>query len=195
MSPVFWSSILLLVGLALVIAEIFVPSGGIIGFLSFSSIAAAIVMAFYQSGPVAGAIFLMIACGAVPLALGAAFRLLPDTPVGKRLLATIPTAEEVLPDNEQRRRLRQLIGRVGIVKSKMLPSGAVQVDGEMIDAVSEGMPLEPGQRVRIIEVRGTQVVVRAVDANSEEVESQSGGDMLSRPIESLGLESFDDPLA
>ena len=195
MPPVFWSSILLLVGLALVIAEIFVPSGGIIGFLSFSSIAAAVVMAFYKNGPVTGAIFLVIACGAVPIALGAAFRFLPDTPVGRRLLPTIPTAEEVLPDNEQRRRLRQLVGRVGKVKSKMLPSGAVLIDGQTIDAVSEGLPLEPGQTVRMIEVRGTQVVVRAVEDNAADVQPDTGGDLLSRPIESLGLEAFDDPLA
>jgi membrane-bound ClpP family serine protease len=195
MSPIFWSSILLLVGLSLVIAEIFVPSGGVIGFLAFSSIAAAIVMAFYNSGPLTGAIFLIIACGAVPLALAAAFRFLPDTPMGRRLLPTIPTAEEVLPDNEERRRLRQLIGRVGLVKSKMLPSGAVQVDDQTIDAVSEGMPLEPGQTVRVIEVRGTQAVVRAVDANAADAEPATSGDVLSRPIESLGLEAFDDPLA
>jgi len=186
---------LLVIGLALVIAEIFVPSGGVIGFLSFSSIAAAVVLAFYNKGLLAGVIFLVIACGAVPIALAAAFRLLPDTPMGKRLLPTIPTAEEVLPDNEERRRLRQLLGRVGKVKSKMLPSGAVQIDGQMIDAVSEGMPLEPGQTVRVLEVRGNMVVVRAVEDDATEAEVEAPGDMLSRPIESLGLEAFDDPLA
>ena len=186
---------LLVIGLALVIAEIFVPSGGVIGFLSFSSIVAAVVLAFYNKGLLAGFIFLVIACGAVPIALAAAFRLLPDTPMGKRLLPAIPTAEEVLPDNEERRRLRQLVGRLGKVKSKMLPSGAVQIDGQMIDAVSEGMPLEPGQTVRVLEVRGTMVVVRAVEVDASDAEVEAAGDMLSRPIESLGLEAFDDPLA
>ena len=42
---------LLVIGLSLVMAEIFVPSGGVIGFLSFSSITAAIVLAFYNKGP------------------------------------------------------------------------------------------------------------------------------------------------
>jgi membrane-bound ClpP family serine protease len=88
-----------------------------------------------------------------------------------------------------------LVGRVGKVKSKMLPSGAVQIDGQMIDAVSEGMPLEPGQTVRVLEVRGNMVVVRAVEDDATEAEVEAPGDMLSRPIESLGLEAFDDPLA
>ena len=33
MSPVFWSSLLIVVGLVLIVLEIFLPSGGLIGFL------------------------------------------------------------------------------------------------------------------------------------------------------------------
>jgi membrane-bound ClpP family serine protease len=195
MPPYFWSSILMLVGLGLVMVEIFVPSGGLIGFLSFSSIVAAIVLAFTKS-TLAGVLFLTVACMAVPAALIAAFRFLPDTPMGKRLLPTIPTTEEVMPDSEERRRLRQLVGRVGRAKSKMLPSGAVMIDGHIIDAVSEGLPIEPEQPVRVIEVRGAMVVVRPVDENAmDEQQPATAEDVLSRPIESLGIDPFDDPLA
>ncbi|HZZ28715.1 MAG TPA: NfeD family protein [Pirellulales bacterium] len=176
-------------------AEIFVPSGGVIGFLSFVSIIAAIVMAFLQSGPTVGIMFLSVACIAVPAVLAAAFRLLPRTPVGRRLLPSIPTAEEVLPDSDDRRRLRQLVGRVGEAKSKMLPSGAVTVDGQTIDAMSEGQPIEPGQAVRVIEVRGTMVVVRPIDpASAGDVrgkDAEQADDILSRPIDTLGLDPFD----
>jgi membrane-bound ClpP family serine protease len=198
MSPVFWAAILLLVGLSLVMAEIFIPSGGVIGFLSFASIIAAIVMAFYQSGPTIGIMFLSVSCIAVPAVLAAAFRLLPSTPMGKRLLPDIPSPEDVLPDREDRRRLRLLIGRVGRAKSKMLPSGAVMIDGQTIDAMSEGQPIEAEQPVRVIDVRGTMVVVRPVDENStDEVGRRQGrqdDDILSRPIDSLGLDPFEDPL-
>jgi membrane-bound serine protease (ClpP class) len=198
MSPVFWASILLLVGLSLVMAEIFVPSGGVIGFLSFASIIAAIVMAFYQSGPTAGIMFLSVSCIAVPAVLAAAFRLLPSTPVGKRLLPEIPSPEDVLPDSEDRRRLRQLVGKVGRAKSKMLPSGAVMIDGHHIDAMSEGQPIEAEQPVRVVAVRGTMVVVRPVDEKSLDqtanAQARSDDDILSRPIDSLGLDPFEDPL-
>ena len=198
MSPVFWAAILLLVGLSLVMVEIFIPSGGVIGFLSFASIIAAIVMAFYQSGPTIGIMFLSVSCVAVPAVLAAAFRLLPGTPMGKRLLPDIPSPEDVLPDREDRRRLRLLIGRVGRAKSKMLPSGAVMIDGQTIDAMSEGQPIEAEQPVRVIDVRGTMVVVRPVDEDSaDEVARRQGrqdDDILSRPIDSLGLDPFEDPL-
>ncbi|HTQ37998.1 MAG TPA: NfeD family protein [Pirellulales bacterium] len=198
MSPVFWAAILLVVGLTLVMVEIFVPSGGVIGFLSFTSIITAIVMAFYQSGPTVGIMFLSVSCVAVPVLLMMAFRVLPRTPMGRRLLPDIPTADEVLPDREERRRLRQLVGRVGKAKSLMLPSGAVMIDGHTIDAMSEGQPIEAGQSVRVIDVRGTMVVVRAVDEHAVDQvggeKSQEEDDILSRPIDSLGLDPFEDPL-
>jgi membrane-bound ClpP family serine protease len=193
-SPIFWAAMLLLVGLSLLMAEIFVPSGGLIGFLSFSSITAAIVMAFYESGATMGISFLLIACVAVPFALAAAFRFLPHTPMGKRLLPDIPTSEDVMPDSDDRRRLRELVGRIGRAKSRMLPSGAVDVDGHTIDAVSEGPPIEPGQPVRVIAVRGTMVVVRAEDESATDRQEQPD-DLLSRPADSLGFDPFEDPLA
>ncbi len=198
MSPVFWATILLLVGLSLVMVEIFIPSGGVIGFLSFASIIAAIVMAFYQSGPTIGIMFLSVSCIAVPAVLAMAFRLLPRTPMGKRLLPDLPTAEEVLPDSEDRRRLRQMVGRVGRTKSKMMPSGAVMIDGHTIDAVSEGQPLEAEEPVRVIAVRGTMVVVRPVDEGARDEsaarDQKPDADILSRPIDTLGLDPFEDPL-
>jgi membrane-bound ClpP family serine protease len=195
MHPVVWPSLLLIIGVAMIMAEIFLPSGGVIGFLSFSSIIAAIVLAFVQNGPTVGVIFLIIACVAAPAALVAAFSFLPDTPMGKRLLPSIPSAEDVLPDSEERRKLRDLVGHTGHAKSKMLPSGAVEIDGHMIDAMSEGAPLEPGQPVRVIAVRGAMVIVRPIDeAEQQKSATAVSDDVLSRPIESLGLDPFEDPL-
>ncbi len=126
------------------------------------------------------------------MALVTAFRYWPKTPMGRRLLLDVPTAEEVLPDSPQRQRLRQLVGKRGVAKSVMMPSGAVQVDGQTIDALSEGISIEPGQAIQVIEVRGGRVLVRPLEAGEEPFEKD---DVLSRPIESIGLDSLDDPLA
>ncbi|MCG8584077.1 MAG: NfeD family protein, partial [Pirellulales bacterium] len=108
--------------------------------------------------------------------------------------------DESLPDNEQLRLLRSLEGQVGVTKSKMLPSGGVRLEGRTIDAVSEGMPIEEGQLVRVIKVSGTRVVVRPLDP--EEVAEHEAGkrevnpdDVLSQNVEDLGLDSLDDPLS
>jgi membrane-bound serine protease (ClpP class) len=171
--------------------EVFVPSGGVIGFVSVLAIVASICLAFYHRGLEIGLIFLAVATAAVPTVLVLAFRWWPHTPMGKRLLLDIPSPQDVLPDNPQRRMLRDLVGKVGVAKTVMLPSGAVTVGSVTVDALSEGVPIEAGQNVRVIEVHGNRVLVRPAD---DEPPARAPGDVLSQPIESLGLEGFEEPL-
>ena len=192
MDPLVWSVLLLFLGLALVCAEVFVPSGGILGFLSIASLMAGIILAFYHRGPEVGFLFLVVTAVAVPGALVLAFRYWPKTPMGRRLLLGVPDGEELRPDSPKRRQLRQLVGKFGVAKSLMMPSGAVLIDRATFDALSEGMSIEAGQRIKVIEVRGTRVLVRPVDASES---PQASDDILSQPIESLGLDSLEDPLA
>jgi membrane-bound ClpP family serine protease len=194
MDPLVWAALLLLLGLSLAVLEIFVPSGGMLGFLSVLAILAAIILGFTMGGALIGTIFLLLAAVGVPVSLGLGFHYWPHTPMGRRILLDIPTSEQVLPDSEERRALRELIGKLGRAKSVMLPSGAVLIDGRIIDAVSEGQAIEEGQTVRVIEVHGTRIVVRPAD-EPQQTGSPTSEDLLSRPIESLGLDSIDDPLA
>jgi membrane-bound ClpP family serine protease len=192
MDPIVWSVLLLLLGLALLCAEVFIPSGGILGFLSISAMLAGLFLAFYHRGTEVGLLFLIATILAVPGVLVVAFRYWPQTPMGRRLLLEVPSSEEVLPDSPQRQRLRRLVGKFGVAKSVMMPSGAVLVEGQTIDALSEGIPIEPGQPIEVIEVRGSHVLVRPVDENARPI---AADDVLSQPIESLGLDALDDPLA
>jgi membrane-bound ClpP family serine protease len=192
MDPLVWSVLLLFLGLALVCIEVFVPSGGVLGFLSIASLMAGIILAFYHRGPEVGFLFLTVTAVAVPAALILAFRYWPKTPMGRRLLLDVPSGEAMRPDSPQRQKLRQLVGKQGVVKSLMMPSGAVVIDGTTIDAMSEGIPIEAGTRIKVIEVRGTHVLVRPVDENEP---PQASDDVLSQPIESFGLDSLEDPLA
>jgi len=186
-----WAVILLLIGLALLALEFFIPSGGVLGFLSVCTVLAAITLA-YMSGPLKGFLFLGATVVAIPAVLAVAVKVWPETPMGRRLLLRPPSSEEVLPDDDARRGLRALVGQTGRAKSKMLLSGAAVFDGRTVDAVSESMPIEPGQLVRVVAVHGNRVVVRAIE---ETPTSEKPDDPLSQPLESLGLESFDEPLS
>ena len=190
--PLAWAALLMLIGLGLVVLEIFVPSGGIIGFLSIVSVLSAISLAFYR-GPWYGLSFLTVAVIALPIVLAAALHWWPETPMGRRVLLEAPTSEEVLPDTDQRRSLKALVGRTGEAKSLMLPSGSVSIDGRTVDALSEGVAIEKGQWVKVIEVRGTRIVVRPTD--QPPAPRPQTDETLSQPIDSLGLDPFEDPLA
>jgi membrane-bound serine protease (ClpP class) len=164
--------------------------------LALTSIVVAIVLAFLQSGATAGFLFVLVSLIAIPTVLFLAFQWLPETAVGRRLLAEVPSSDEVLPDDEERRALRELVGKVGRAETRMLPSGAVLIEGRSIDAMSEGMPIDPGQPIRVIEVHGTRVIVRPVteEAAAAAPSQTNSDDVLAQTIDKLGLDPFE-PLA
>lgn len=188
-----WAIILLLLGLALIVLEFFIPSGGLLGFLAACAVLGGVTLA-YMFSPLAGFLFLGTAVIVVPIVLSVAVKLWPATPMGKRFLLTGPEPSDVLPDNSKRRQLQELVGKVGKAKSKMLPSGVAEFDGRTVDAVSEGPPIETDELVRVVSVRGSRVVVRPATADEANA-SPPPDDELSRPIESLGLDPFEDPLS
>jgi membrane-bound serine protease (ClpP class) len=188
-----WAILLLLVGFSLVVLEVFIPSGGIIAILSAVALIAALVMAFQESsttGPMVGFIFAAVTVFAVPSIVALAFKIWPKTPMGKKFIGELPTDEEVLPEESR----RMLVGHVGVARTKMLPSGAVEIDGQMIDAVTQGQAIEPGTYVVVSEVRANRVVVRPA-GKDQRPGHQNSNDLLTRPIDELGIESLDDPLA
>jgi membrane-bound serine protease (ClpP class) len=56
--------------------------------------------------------------------------------------------------------LKELLGKEGVVITKLRPSGAVEIDGQRIDVVSEGAYIMPGAKVVVVKVEGSRVVVR-----------------------------------
>jgi membrane-bound ClpP family serine protease len=190
---IIWAILLLAVGCVLVVLEVFIPSGGIISILAAVSFLASIFIAFQPgptTGPTTGLIFTATTVLAVPTLVALAFKYWPKTPMGRAFLGELPTDEEVLPEDPR----RALVGRVGIARTKMLPSGAVEIDGQIIDAVTQGQPIEPGTYVVVSEVRANRVVVRPA-AKDQRPSHQNPNDVLSRPIEELGIDSLEDPLA
>lgn len=186
MDPWVWALLLLAIGLSLSILEVFFPSGGMLGFLAAAALVAAVVMAF-REGQTVGLMVVAATLVGVPIVVAVALQLWPKTPMGRRMLLASPTGAEVLPHNPKQEQLRGLVGHTGYAKSKMLPSGAVSIDGRTIDALSEGMPIEMGQRVRVIEVRANRVVVRPIDDDAPRADAQ---DPLQRPIDSIAPDPF-----
>jgi membrane-bound ClpP family serine protease len=162
MNPLVWVLLLVAVGLALVLLEVFVPSGGVLGLLAVLALGAGIVTAFFEEGALVGMGVLAGTLAAVPVVLVLAFRWFPSTPLGRRMLPPPPSADEVLPDVALRQRLRGLVGRRGRVASELVPWGSIEIDGETLEAMSEGGPIAAGEPVEVVAVQSRAVVVRVV---------------------------------
>jgi membrane-bound ClpP family serine protease len=162
MSSLIWVLLLVALGLALVLLEVFVPSGGVLGLLAVVALGAGIATAFVEEGALVGMGVLAGTLAAVPVVLVLAFRWFPSTPLGRRMLPPPPSAEEVLPDVALRQRLRGLVGRRGRAASELVPWGGIEIDGEPFEAMSEGGPIAAGESVEVVAVQARAVVVRVV---------------------------------
>lgn len=190
MSTTNWVILLMLVGVVVAVMEMFIPSGGVLGVIAAVSFLAAILLVGFEYGFTVGISVLTVAMIVFPLVGFWLVRWWPNSPMGRRILPDIPDEDKLRPYEPK---LASLVGKVGKAKTMMLPSGAAVVEGRTVNAMSEGLPIEPGQLVRVVKVVGNQVIVRPCDEEPEaEPESRPAEDDLSQPIDSLGLDPLDD---
>ena len=155
---------LLVVGLGLLVAEVFLPSGGILATataITLCSALAAAYAAWFNRYPLLWWSFCGVATIAIPSTLGLAFYILPHTSVGRKMLLEAPDLETLEPHAAETRRLESLVGQYGQSLTMLNPGGLVLVNGERVHAFTQGQLLDPGLSVEILEIRGTRVLVRA----------------------------------
>ncbi len=197
MSPLFWAAILMALAMGLVVLEVFVPSGGVLGFLAGGSVLASVITAFY-AGMEVGAVFLACAVIGGPIILSAAVRIWPHTPLGRRILIARPEhPDDVLPDTEYRRELKRLVGRRGVTDCKLLPSGAIRIDNRIYDASTEGESVAQNTPVVVLRLQGVRVMVRPLSDQEKAASSDAppDNDPLNQPFDDFGLDDFESPLS
>jgi len=153
---------LYLVSAILIVAEVFVPSGGLISVCSLVCLAGGLVIFFRQSNT-AGWIGVVIAIVMIPTVLILAYRLFPSTGFGKSVILAPPQRRQgdAIPDSEQ---LQAKLGAVGTVISPLRPVGTCDFSGERLECVAESGYVDKGTKVKVIHVRGTQLTVRAIQS-------------------------------
>jgi membrane-bound ClpP family serine protease len=83
---------------------------------------------------------------------------LPSTPGLRLMLLEPPQPENALDDAE----LETLVGTEGLTTTRLAMAGKARIAGELRDVMSDGMLVEPGVAVTVIEVRGGRLIVRPV---------------------------------
>src|SRR5207245_11668514 len=156
--------VLIVVGLLLLVAELFLPSSGILLVVSLCAIAFGVTMTFiYGEDPMTGVITLVCVFIALPLLGGLLLHYWPKTRMGRRLCWNGPDEDATIASMPVNTELESLRGRFGRAISALRPAGVVEFDGKRIDTITEGLMVEPGQWVRCIDVKSGKVIVRAVE--------------------------------
>ncbi|MEN8149001.1 MAG: NfeD family protein [Planctomycetota bacterium] len=159
---------LLTLSFALAIIEVFIPSFGALAIMSLSSLVGAIWFGF-QEGPVLGWTLAGTAAVGMPTLLVMSFKIFPKTKLGKHMILSAPESH---PEPATRSDRTDLVGKEGVARSALRPSGTAEFDGERLDVVTRGELVDTGTRIRIIENRGNRIVVRAVDSPPSEAETE-----------------------
>jgi len=144
-----WIAALQLLGLALLLAEVFLPSFGLFGLAMVGSLGTSLWLAretgSWLWGLLAADILLFPSLGWFLLE-----RLGPG-PMGHS-----QHLESGSPDS-----LDLHMGRLGVAETDLRPSGKARFDAEILDVVSDGRFLTKGCALRIVDTRQNRIVVRA----------------------------------
>lgn len=156
------------------------------GVLAAALIVGASVFAFIHDVRY-GIIMSLVTLVSVPIVLGLMLKAWPHTPIGKRVMIGRPNMDELLPQGEDYDGLQKLVGKKGFARSKMLPSGAIRVDGRVYDAMTDGSAIEKGTEIEVSAIRMNKIIVRPITKLPPPV-VQTDDELLSKPADSLGLD-------
>jgi membrane-bound serine protease (ClpP class) len=147
--------ILLVSGLMLIGAEIFVP-GGLLGAMGAVALLGAIGAAFAAFGSTAGSYAAVGIIFLVGLVIYLWIKIFPKTRVGKRMTVSMDLGDSKATESG----LSELLGKTGTASSDLRPAGFAVVDGKRVDVVSRGEMIAKGTPVTVIDVESNRVVVK-----------------------------------
>jgi len=146
---------------ALIIAEVFVPSGGIISLFALMCVIGGAAI-FFRHSSTAGWIGVVIALIMIPSTLVFAYRIFPKTRFGKSVTLTPPERQQgdAIPDTEE---LKELLGAMGVVLTPLRPVGMCDFSGQRVECVAEGGYVDKEKKIKVINVESTQLTVREIE--------------------------------
>lgn len=146
---------------ALLVAEVFVPSGGLITIFALVCLIAGLVI-FFKHSVVVGWIGVFTAVVMIPAVLIIAYKLFPKTKFGKGVILSPPErqAGDAIPDTDM---LKGLLGKEGLVLTTLRPVGICEFSGMRVECVAESGYVDKGKTVKVIDVKGTQLTVRVME--------------------------------
>jgi membrane-bound ClpP family serine protease len=146
---------------ALILAEVFVPSGGLLGICALVCLVGGVAI-FFQHSTVAGLVGIGLAIVMIPTVLAVAYKIFPKTRFGKSVTLSPPERKlgDAIPDTPE---LKELLDSVGVVLTPLRPVGTCDFSGQRVECVAESGYVDRGEKVRVIDVESTKVTVRVIE--------------------------------
>ena len=150
--------ILQLIGVFVLIAEIIIPSGGILGIITVGLMGYSLYLVFTTISTFVGMVFVIADIIMFPVILFAGIKLLAKSP------ATLKTSlSKTNGFSSQSDELIEFIGLSGIVATDLRPAGTATINNRRVDVVSRGEYIDKGAGIIVLAVEGNRVVVKKVE--------------------------------
>lgn len=145
--------ILLVAGLMLIGAEVFVP-GGVMGALGGMALLAAVILGF-AGFPAAGPFIAVGILFLVGIVIVLWIKIFPGTPLGKRMTVAGSLRTSKGTDDH----LGQYLDKEGIAVSDLRPSGLARIDGKRVDVITRGEMISREESIRVVAVESNHLIV------------------------------------
>jgi membrane-bound ClpP family serine protease len=147
--------ILQLAGIGIIIAEIIIPSGGILSILAVGIFAYSLYIVFTNISLFAGMVFLTVDLITIPVLIILGLKFIARSPVTLR-----ETLSRELGVTSQSEDMDHFLGLEGIALTDLRPAGMALLDDRRTDVVTRGEYLDKGTAVVVIKITGNQIVVK-----------------------------------
>lgn len=159
-----FSLMCLIIGLGLMIAEMFTPGLGLMGMFGIIALIAAIVLSAHSLLDV---IFTLAIIFVVLFIAG--FIVYRSFTKGRLVNSSIVLSDRIdsastsLDDAE----IRGIVGKEGITTTALRPSGNAEIDGKRYDVVTSGEFIQKDTRITVERIDGLKILVKKVEDAKE----------------------------
>ncbi len=158
--------LLFLLGAGLIVAELFLPHG-IAGIAGAVAVTGSIIMAGANPAYMAISVLIALIIATTGMVVIMKFFGKKLHLLNRMILMDATDTESGYVSNVNR---IDWLGKTAVTLTPLRPSGAIVLDGERIDVVSEGNYIDKGKHVKIVKVEGSRTVVREL----QEMEGNEG---------------------
>lgn len=166
-------ALLFLAGVSFLLLEVFVlPGFGVFGLGGGALVLVSLILASqtfivphneYQFAQLQRSLLVLAGAGVGIVAVALALRRwLPHAPIFNQMFLPPPTDEEAQMISRRESLVGfddSLVGKRGVTTTQLTPSGKAKFGDQWVDVITDGLLIEPGVEIVVVEVHGNRVIV------------------------------------
>lgn len=146
-----------IMGMLVIVAEIFIPSLGLLSAIALGVFAYSLYLVFTTISSTAGMVFLGLDIILVPILIVSGMKLLARSPLA--LKQELSRQDGVVSQNKG---LDAYLNMQGKAVTNLRPAGMAEIGNQRVDVVTDGEYIDVNTRIRVTSVTGNRVIVEKI---------------------------------